>query len=68
MKSTNQIPAALFIIIALFASIFLSFRPELLLPSGYSLTGDGILIARTLLVVSTLFFITKLGYFLLRSK
>ncbi|MDA1476467.1 hypothetical protein PDT38_08860 [Bacillus sp. CLL-3-40] len=67
MKSTNRIPAALFIILALFVSIFLSFRPELLQPSGYSLTGDGILITRTLLIVSSLFFITKLGYFLLRS-
>ncbi|MDA7027379.1 hypothetical protein PJ311_12350 [Bacillus sp. CLL-7-23] len=68
MKSTNRIPAALFIILALFVSIFLSFQPELLQPSGYPLTGDGMLIARTLLVISTLFFITKLGYFLLRSK
>lgn len=47
--------------------IYLLFRNDLLLPKGYDLAINGFVISRNMVIIATLFLISKLGYKLLEK-
>ncbi|WP_043926619.1 hypothetical protein [Bacillus haynesii] len=58
----------LLIISALIISMYFMLNTQALIPSGYDLAIHGIVISRTLMIVFTLYLLSKLGYFLLNKK
>ncbi|MGR3285233.1 MULTISPECIES: hypothetical protein [Bacillus] len=59
---------ALFIFFSFIISIYFIFYTDALIPAGYDLAIDGIVISRTLMIALTLYLASKLGYFLLNKK
>ncbi|MDV2686474.1 hypothetical protein RYX56_19065 [Alkalihalophilus lindianensis] len=56
--------AKLFVVLPVIGLIFLSVNSELLIPKGYQLAMDGYVISRTMVLIFTLYLITKLGYWM----
>ncbi|MFB6496241.1 hypothetical protein [Bacillus haynesii] len=67
MKKSSSF-GILLIISALIISMYFMLNTKALIPSGYDLAIHGIVISRTLMIVFTLYLLSKLGYFLLNKK
>ncbi|MGE7603477.1 hypothetical protein ACQKL5_13465 [Peribacillus sp. NPDC097675] len=55
-------------LISLAVSIYFSINPEALLRGGYDLAVDGLVVARTLMIIFTLYVFVKLGEFITNKK
>ncbi len=64
----RSVIAYILIFLSLALSIYLFVSPSLLVPKGYELAIDGYLISRTLVMIFTLYLVSKLGYALLNKK
>lgn len=56
------------ILIALVISITFSFNPKLLIPKGYDLATDGLVVARTLMIIFSLYLLVKIGDLIINKK
>ena len=64
----RSVVAYILIFLSLALSIYLFVSPSLLVPKGYELAIDGYLISRTLVMIFTLYLVSKFGYALLNKK
>lgn len=58
----------LLILLPLAVSIYFVINPKSLIPPGYDLATDGYVVSKTLIIIFTLYLISKLGYLLLNKK
>lgn len=58
--------AVLFISIPLLIAIYLCFNSHLLIPSDYGAT-EGYIIARTVIIIFTLYLFTRIGFVIFKS-
>lgn len=64
----KTILAYMFILLSLVLSIYFYIRSDLLIPAGYDLSVDGVVISRNLLLIFILYIIAKIGFNLLNKK
>ena len=62
----RRIIAVLFISIPLLIALYLCFNSQLLIPYDYDAT-EGFIIARTLIIIFTLYLFTKIGFVIFKS-
>ncbi|AWI13975.1 hypothetical protein CQJ30_18520 [Caldibacillus thermoamylovorans] len=54
-------------IVPIVFSIFIFFNEKLLIPKGYELSVDGVVISRTLFLIFLLYLVSKLGVFIYKG-
>ncbi|MGE7182425.1 hypothetical protein ACQKKK_00210 [Peribacillus sp. NPDC006672] len=67
MDNKTQL-AFILVLIPLAISIFICFKPELLISGGYDLALDGYVVSRTMMIIFTLHLLVKLGEFIINKK
>lgn len=66
MKNLREVGMIIISIVAIIA-VVLSFNIELLIPAGYDLAIDGIVISKTLMLLFALYLFSKIGFQLLKK-
>ncbi len=66
--NNKDILAYILIVLCLVISIYLSVNPSILLPAGYELALDGYVISRNLMIIFSLYLLSKLGYCIIKQK
>ncbi|MDM5452383.1 hypothetical protein [Peribacillus simplex] len=66
MDNKTQL-AFILVLIPLAISIFICFKPELLIPGGYDSALDGYVVSRTMMIIFTLHLLVKLGEFIINK-
>lgn len=56
------------VLIAFVISITFCLNPKLLLPKGYALATDGLVVARTLMIIFSLYLLVKIGDLIINKK
>ncbi|WP_260398786.1 hypothetical protein [Peribacillus simplex] len=67
MDNKTQL-AFILVLIPLAISIFICFKPELLISGGYDSALDGYVVSRTMMIIFTLHLLVKLGEFIINKK
>ena len=67
-NKSNLALAYLLILLALIISIYFFINPETLIPAGYDLAIDGYVISKTLMIIFTLYLLSKIGFFIISKK
>lgn len=66
MKNRRELGMIIISIVAII-TIVLSFNVELVIPAGYDLAIDGIVISKTLMVLFALYLFSKIGFQLVKK-
>ncbi len=56
------------VLITFVISITLCFNPKLLIPKGYDLAIDGLVVSRTLMIIFSLYLLVKIGDLFINKK
>ncbi|KZR58116.1 hypothetical protein [Pseudobacillus badius] len=67
MRNESILPYVL-IFLSLAISTYFAFNIKALMPKGYDLAIDGYVISKTLIVIFTLYLLSKLGYYSINKK
>ncbi|TDL86653.1 hypothetical protein E2R55_21375 [Vibrio vulnificus] len=67
MSNRSQFGVIL-ILIAFVISITFCFNPKLLIPRGYDLAIDGLVVSRTLMIIFSLYLLVKIGDLFINRK
>lgn len=67
MRNEPILPYVL-IVLSLAISTYFAFNTKSLVPKGYELAIDGYVISKTLMVIFTLYLLSKLGYYFINKK
>ncbi|GLY12296.1 hypothetical protein [Pseudobacillus badius] len=67
MRNEPILPYVL-IVLSLAISTYFAFNTKFLVPKGFDLAIDGYVISKTLMVIFTLYLLSKLGYYFITKK
>lgn len=68
MKNRQEKLGMSILIVLIVISIFLVFNSEYLIPKGYELAIDGYVISRSIMIIFSLYLLSKLGFLLLTKE